>query len=355
MLHSHSKSGYILYHISHHLFGQMLLPFLFSVSQCDSKELIKLTAPEFRDNVLKRDETSVWLILFVGLHKKQCFKAQREFKRAAQQVGKLAKFAVVNITEEPILQRRLGIEYIPFVKVYYPGGSEDYRSKLTVNGLVEAVTERMPNFVRTFDRKWIEESLPSVVLFTDQIKVPTLWASLSLDFRDQFVRFGICSEFHIHRELSIVRLPTIIFYNSTNQVKYHGEMKEDELRQAISSFVNGTLSTDSDFDDEGFYRFSEFQDQCYGRDYCVLFTGPELSDVYRKLRVISKRHQMKFFYGNNDIPFKQLRENTYYIWNPRRKAVIQVDKVDELSSALDRVIDGGARWTKVEELGKEEL
>lgn len=334
----------------------LFLPLLSVFGYCETtgSEIINLTAPEFRDNVLKRDKTSLWLVLFVGLNQKSCFKAQREFQKAARHVGRVAKFAVVNLTEEPIIQRRLKIDYIPFVKVYFPGGSEDYRGKYTASGFINVVTDRMPNFVRIFDRKWIEESLASVVLFTDQIKVPTIWSVLSLEYSNQFIRFGICNEFHIHRELSITRLPTIIFYNSSNQIKYHGEMNEHDLKAAIDSFLNQTLTESHDLDDEGFYRYSEFKSQCMGRDFCILYTGPEVNDEYRKIQSISKRHQMKFFYGNKNLPFKQLKEDTYYIWNPRRKAVIHVDQIQELSAAIDRVIDGGAKWTKISDLDKSE-
>lgn len=332
----------------------LILPLLSVLAFCEEiePEVINLSAPEFRDSVLKRDKTSLWLVLFVGLNQKSCFKAQREFYKAARQVGRVAKFAIVNLTEEPIIQRRLNIDYIPYVKVYFPGGSEDYRGKYTASGFIDVVTDRMPNFVRIFDRKWLEESLASVVLFTDQIKVPTLWSILSLEYRNHFIRFGICNEFHIHRELGISRLPTIIFYNSSNQIKYHGEMNEQDLKTAIDSFLNQTLTETHDLDDEGFYRYSEFKSQCTGRDFCVLYTGSDVSDDYRKIQTISKRHQMKFFYGNQNLPFKQLKENTYYIWNPRRKAVIQVDEIQGLSPAIDRVIDGGAKWTKISDLGK---
>lgn len=346
------KSKFTFFLFGHIMF--LILPLLSLFVSCEDlePEVINLTAPEFRDNVLKRDKTSLWLVLFVGLGQKQCFKAQREFQKAARQVGKIAKFAVVNITEEPIIQRRLYIEYIPYCRVYFPGGSEDYRGKFTASGFVGVVTDKMPNFVRIFDRKWLEESLASVVLFTDQIKVPTIWSILSLEYRNQFIRFGICNEFHIHRELSITRLPTIIFYNSSNQIKYHGEMNEQDLKAAIDSFLNQTLTETHDLDDEGFYRYSEFKSQCTGRDFCVLYTGAEVSDDYRKIQSISKRHQMKFFYGDKNLPFKQLKENTYYIWNPRRKAVIHVAEIQDLSPALDRVIDGGAKWTKVSDLDK---
>lgn len=331
----------------------VLLPIL---SICnESINLRNLTSTEFRDEVLKRDDTSIYFILFVGFNQKQCIKTLRQFQKASKQVGKLAQFAIVNISEEPIIQRRQDIQYVPLLRIYYPGGSETYNGKYTVSGFCEFVTSKLPNYVRMFDRKWQEENLPSVVLFTDQIKVPTIWAALSLDYKDKFLRFGICNEFRIHREFSISRLPTIIFYNSSNQIKYRGEMKEQDLRNAIDNFLNGTLHFDSSIDDEGFYKHSEFNDQCRGRDFCVLHTGQEINSEYRRIQQISKRHQLKFFYGNKDFPFPQLKENSYYIWNPRRNAVIQVNNIDDLSATIDRVIDGDVKWIKINELEKSQI
>jgi hypothetical protein len=327
----------------------MQIGLLFALCLSDDG-VITLTSPEFRDLVLKRDETTIWLVLFVGLNLKPCIKAEREFRKAAPLVSGLAKFAVVNASEEPFLQRRLGIDYVPLLKVYHAGGVEDYRGKYNVNGFIDCVSNKMPNFVRTFDRKWLDENLPSVVLFTDQIRVPTIWAALSLHYREQFIRFGICSEFHLHKEMSIARLPTIYFYNSSTSIRYRGEMKDADLREAVDRFLNGTLSSEADFDDEGFYRLTEFEEHCRGRDFCVLHTGDDLSEEYRKIRLTCRRHPMKFFYGSSEVPFPQLRLGQYYIWNPRRKAVISVEQISELTGAIDRVIDGGARWLNLDEM-----
>jgi hypothetical protein len=236
------------------------------------------------------------------------------------------------------------------MKLYHPGGVDDYTGKAKAATFIDWISPKMPNFVRLFDRRWLDESLPSVVLFTDQIRVPTVWAGLSLHYREQFIRFGICSEFHIHREMSIARLPTVYFYNGSTGIRYRGEMRESDLRLAIDNFLNGTLEPDAEFDDEGFYKMSEFEEHCRGRDFCVLHTGPNLVEEYRRIRIVCKRHPMKFFYGEGDLPLKNLKAGQYYVWNPRRKGVIAVEKVSELNGAIDRVIDGGARWMSLNEV-----
>jgi len=329
-----------------------MIPLLLAIAASDEDTIINLTSPGFRDYVLKRDDTTIWLVLFVARGPKvgkACAKAVREFRKASITAKSLARFAMVNLTEEPFLQRRIGIDYVPLLKIYYPGGTEDYRGKLNENGYLECISAKMPNFVRTFDRKWLDEPLPSIVLFTDQIRIPTVWASLSLQYRDQFLRFGICSEFHLHREMSIARLPTVYFYNNSNAIRYRGEMNEAELKSAIDSYLNGSLSADDAFDDEGFYRLTEFEEHCRGRDFCVLHTGSGLPPEYRRVRQICKRHPMKFFYGAKGAPLKDLKEDVYYIWNPRRKGIIEVEDVANLAGAIDRVIDGGAKWTPARE------
>jgi hypothetical protein len=287
--------------------------------------------------------------------KKSSFKAEREFHKAAETAGEIGRFGVVNISEEYFLQRRFGVEYIPAAKLFHTNGVEDYHGKFTANGFVDFVSSKLPSFVRTFDRSWLEDSLPSVVLFTDQIRVPTVWSLLSLRYRDRLIRFGMCSEFSIHRELSIARLPTIIFYNGSNTIRYRGEMKEADLQDAVDNFLNGTLTmNDTSFDDEGFYRFSEFEDQCRGRDFCVLYTGDKLSDEYRRVRNMCRRHPMKFFYGDKDWPFKSFSPGKYFVWNPRRKGIIEVAEVEQLAGVIDRVIDGGAKWDRIGR-GNEEI
>ena len=326
-----------------------MLSLLFAISVGAAVEVPTFTAPEFRDNVLKREDGSLWLVLFIGLSSKAAFKAEREFRKAASQASSLSNFAIVNLTEEPFLQRKLQIEYVPLCKVYHASGIDDYTGKMTASAFVNLATDKLPNYVRTFDRKWIGESLPSVVLFTDQIKVPSLWAALSVKFKDQLARFGICSEFHIHREMGISRLPTVVFFNSSGQVRYRGEMKEEDLSTAINEFIEGKLADAGPEDDDGFYRLSEFEDQCRGRDFCVLYTGKDLSETFRQVRATCKRHPMKFLYGDSEVPVNGMKRGVYYVWNPRRRAVIEVSDVAGLSEVIDRVIDGGAKWQKIGE------
>ncbi|KAH0786692.1 Thioredoxin family protein [Histomonas meleagridis] len=333
-----------------------MISLLFSlVCSINDTNVVYLDSPGFRDNVIKKDELTTWVILFIGMNHESCIKAHKEFYKASEIIHGVVKFGIVNITKEPFLQRKLSINYVPCIKIYYSGGAEEYRGKQKASHIVSFISEKIPNFVRTFDRKWLEESIPSVVLFTEQIKVSVLWATLSIKFKDQYVRFGICNEFHIHREFSIAKLPTIVFFNSTNQIRYRGSFTEEELSDSISKFLNGTLEINDTFDDEGFYRMDEFAAQCHGRDFCVLHTGNDICNEYRQIRTLCKRQQMKFFYGEGNLPFKQMKENMYYIWNPRKKGFVIVEDIDELSAALDRVVDGGAKWIKAEELHNEEL
>ena len=98
--------------------------------------------------------------------------------------------------------------------------------------------------------------------------------------------------------------------------------------------------------------------------YPPLSTIPISEHIIEKdgSKIISTGDAVKFgemsFRMITDDPFDiegfKLKENTYYIWNPRRKAVIHVAEIQDLSPALDRVIDGGAKWTKISDLDKSE-
>lgn len=333
----------------------MIIALFLSFAQCDTAKVPYLTSPEFREYVLKRKEGEVWTILFVAMNEQKCVKAEEIFRKTAITMGNTVNFAVINLTEEPIIARRLKIGYVPFIKVYSQNGGEDYFGKLTIDDITEFLTQRMPNNVRIFERKWTEEPLSSVVLFTDQIKAPSLWTTLSIQHNEEYLRFGICSEFHIHREFGISRLPTIMFINSTHQIKYHGEFNISEINQEIQKFLDGTIEIVTKSDNEGFYRMSEFKDQCYGRDYCILHTGSAISEKYRQIRLLSRKLQMKFFYGDNNLPFSIMKKGQYYIWNPRRKGIIKAQDIDELQSILDRVVDGGAKFAPISEYKEDEL
>ena len=327
-----------------------------TVSFSLSPYIVKLNGPKYRDLVLNRKDTEVWHILFVGKYQnsdqakeieKLCKAAMLAQEKAANETHKICKFGLVNTTEEMFLAARNQIPALPYVKIYYPNGVEDYHGNHKANSYIEAISNRLPNFVRNFDKRSVDDSIPSVVLFTDQIKSPTLWTTLSLEYKDVFVKFALCSDFFTHKQFNIARLPTVMFFNSTNQIRYRGDLTEEELKKSIDQFLNGTLTLGDEMDDEGFYRHSEFKDQCLGRDYCVLSTWANISDQYRDIRNSCKHHPMKFFYGNQDFPIASFEENKFYIWKPRGHGIIAVNNLKELSSTIDRVLDGGARFTKI--------
>lgn len=312
----------------------------------------RLTAVDFRDMVVKRSAGEVWGVLFIGGisdSDRACALSLAAVEAVAAERS-AAHFGVVNVTEEPFLQRYLRIGSVPRLRVFHSGGSDDMRGEITARAVAEFVGDRIPHFVRLFSRSWAHDPVPSAVLFTEHVKVPLLWGSLSAEFADSGIRFGICNEFHIHQQLSISRLPTVVFYNRSKQVHYHGAMDTAALRDALSAFLNGTLSDNDAFDDDGFYRMQEFDDQCRGREFCVLYTGGGLSEEYRRTRLVNKKQAIKFFYGKGDYPFPQMREDTYYIWNPRRKGLIVVPHGESLDSSIDRIINGGAKWIKPNEL-----
>ena len=323
-----------------------------------SPYIVKLTGPLYRDLVLNRKDTEVWHVLFVGKYQNSdqaaeverlCALAMAAQEKAANEAHKICKFGLINCTEEIFLAARNQIPALPYVKIYYPNGVEDYRGNHKSESYIEAISNRLPNFVRTFDKRSLDDSVPSVVLFTDQIKSPTLWTSLSLEYKDAFVKFSMCSDFYTHKQFNIARLPTVMFFNSTNQIRYRGELTETELKKAIDQFLNGTLTLGDEMDDEGFYRLSEFKEQCFGRDYCILSTWANISDAYRAIRTSCKHHPMKFFYGSEDFPISTLQQNKFYIWKPRGHGLIAVDTLKELSSTIDRVLDGGARFSKIDD------
>jgi hypothetical protein len=148
--------------------------------------------------------------------------------------------------------------------------------------------------------------------------------------------------------MSVARLPTVYFYNNSAAIRYRGEMAEDDLKMAIDAFLNGSLAADDTLDDEGFYRIAEFRENCCGRDFCVIHTGSALCEEYRRVRLMCKRHPMKFFYAAGGATLPGLKGGVYYVWNPRRKGILEVDDVGQLAAAIDRVIDGGAKWTSLD-------
>lgn len=163
------------------------------------------------------------------------------------------------------------------------------------------------------------------------------------------IQFGI---------LDIIRAPTIAsrfevrsipqfrIFHSHSKV-YDGKIDFNHFCQSIEDHFEKRLRTDStNFNQSDCLAPCDFEKNCLGgRQTCVLLHWPFTSPSTLSLRL--SRHKLLWFDGVSELPDDFMKEGGgIWIDNPHRDWFLHVPDLDELPTAIDRVLDGGAKWKK---------
>ncbi|KAG0652099.1 disulfide-isomerase [Hyphodiscus hymeniophilus] len=126
-----------------------------------------------------------------------CKNLQPAFEKAANSLSGLAKVAAVDCDEDsnkPFCGG-FGVQGFPTLKIVKPGSKkgkpiiEDYQGPRTAKGIVEAVTDKIPNLVKRVSDKTLEEFLAGAndtakaILFSEQGKTSSLFKAVAIEFK----------------------------------------------------------------------------------------------------------------------------------------------------------------------------
>lgn len=190
-----------------------------------------------------------------------CKNLQPAYEKAAQSLKGLAKVAAVDCDEETNKQfcGTFGVQGFPTLKIVKPGQKtgrpivEDYNGPRTAKGIVEAVTDKMPNLVKRVTDKDLEPFLadanetPKVLLFTDKGKTSSLLKAVAIDFKGSLKVAQIRNTDKATVELfGVTKFPTLVLLpggkEAAEGIMYDGELKKD----AIVAFLSQAATPNPD-------------------------------------------------------------------------------------------------------------
>jgi hypothetical protein len=158
------------------------------------------------------------------------------------------------------------------------------------------------------------------------------------------MRFGICNDEALTADFNISEVPSIVFYNESATIVHEGLRKVRFLKESAMAFLEGRESKAPVHAD--FYVNSELPEICY--DYtvsCIFGYDNYVDPKFDEVRIHFKNDPFRFFVGIDPLPFQGIRQGDFVIFNAKKMGIIIVKEVGKLAAALDRVIDGGAKWT----------
>ena len=337
--------------MTHHFFFPKDTMILILFSFCFSKIDVLTTEKYNKEISDKKNRNRVWVFLLYKPYCKRYKETLNAFEQAKILTNGTVKYASINCQGDPLLCNNFKVNEFPSIVFKNKTVFDIYQDQINPKIIAKTAFKYIPQTnVKIVDDFWIDDlrDQPTAILFTEKSEIPGYWSALSRVFPPSKLRFGLCNDDGLFPDYNITNTPKIVFYNQTHEVAHEGLRKIRFLKETALSFVQkrenkNPIPTD-------YFANSQYPEICF--DYsvsCVFsyenFVDPKLDDLKSRY----KNDPFRFFSGNQHFPFPNIKRGQYVIYNAKKNAIIIVDDISLLSSALDRVLDGGAKWSPIEQ------
>lgn len=325
-----------------------ILASLISAFETQPGKIEILTVENWDKLIDNREPDSVWFILFGAENCPACKQVFPIYTKAAVEADGMISFGQVRCEYEPGLQMRFNVRQLPTLIILHRGGRVDYTGKINERAMVNAASKYIPDRAKKVKPEWETDGQGTAILFTEKPVTPPIWASISCVFQGK-MRIGVTTDVAIRKQFGIEKTPTIIVYNKTHKVRYAGKNSFVALRQTITDFLEGTYEDPFVFHAD-FFLPEEFPNEIQNfNGYCILHYSADLD--YRLQNAHDKFHsnKLKYFYGDEGIPFEFMKPEELYIICPSKGTAKKVD-INNLNVEISALLDGSADLGQIDDM-----
>lgn len=238
-------------------------------------------------------------------------------------------------------------EDYPLIVFYNRTKHNSFQEPLNPKRIAHLALKLINNhLVQTVDDFWIDDyrEKPTAIFFSSKNKPPSSFAALSRSFKKKDIRFGFCNEDSLANEMGVKQIPSLVFFNKTHTIFHEGQFFIRYMKESTRAFIEGR---ESNAPVEGsFFVNSQLPEICYDYSVSCVFANDNFIDPkVDEVRIHFKNDPFKFFVGTTDFPFKGIPRGGFAIYNAKKEGIIIVKDVEHLTAALDRVLDGGAKYS----------
>jgi len=312
--------------------------------------VIQLTDKSFEKLVQGRARSEIWLVMFSDAAS-ACQDAMPAFRNASDVASDMIKFGVLDIARYPGLREANGVTATPSFRIFHADGDTAYKGPSRVRMFVQRSMAFLRDVSEVVEPSWRDEMLarPSAVLFSEKSRVPAVWVGVSSFFRRTSLRIGLSNDSAVAAHFGVGERPAIVFMNGTSRLTYGGGRSFRDVRTAIEAFFARRLGGAARADDSSSALLTpdEFAARCYGgKDLCVIAVCAKAPGAVVRLQKELARHRIAWFTGKLGLPDPFMEVGGVWVYNPRRDGFLHVEDPEALADAMERVLDGTARWVK---------
>ena len=320
------------------------------------KNVLEITANNFPKEIEKRSNTTVYFVMFHGERCPACRMAYPEFAKAANQAHGMVKFGHIDTSKEYALASRYQIRGIPTFIIFHSQGETPCMTERTARSFLNAASKYIPNLAKLVDETW-KDKKKAVILFSDKPSSPPLWNAVSCQFNSTDIEVGFCNNQDVAKQFDITAFPTILMIEGEKKMVYEGQDKFDLINESIYNFFEGlivptpkpTATAPVKLIHE-LLDMNQLDSECKGKGvFCVVVAGEKPGDELEAIARKYRHDHFRFYMCGEKCPVKYAKEGIW-ILHHRRNAAIKVSDESSLSSVLDRVADGGAKFESMSTL-----
>ncbi|KAK8875896.1 hypothetical protein M9Y10_006072 [Tritrichomonas musculus] len=334
--------------------------------------ILTLTDDNFPTIIDKRSPGSVYFVMFHGDHCPACRMTYPALTTAAKKSAELVNFCHVDCSRNPKLAERFRIMSIPTFIIFNNGKPFVYNGQRTPHDFIVAATKYIPDKTEKVNSTNIGDFTQGVIMFDDKKKVPALWRAISTNLTQRGIRIGystdkdLISEFeseesrfiaYVDKDGKREELPLSSKYSdvyATIAEKFGiTPNPTPEPKSNSNSKSSGRSGSNQPTEIKNFKSITEFNVICKGTSrICIVEMEKEPSEQYLAIRKKFQKARFSFNYCSNSEIFGDMQKGLY-IFHPKKDMCIFCENYDQLSENLERILDGSAKWTKMNKIPSE--
>ena len=331
-----------------------------SISSYKFHNVTYLTSNNWNKEIEHRKNGSVYFVIFHGEHCPACQATYPLFQEMVDAADGMIKFGNVDTSKEQYLATKFLTYTIPTLIVFHKDGYTKYEGSRNPKQMLRYVSKFIPKLVDKIPSEEEEEWLPKegkkeAILFSTKAKrAPTLWNALAASFEGSGIKFGYSNNQDFMEQFDVSVGPTVVLVSGENTSIYDGEIGFSSIQNAIGAYFPNSLSDRPKQNKKTVHNPAtvlilktkdDFNSVCKGRGFfCIIHGSDEIDPIFQNAAKMYRNDPFRFFICNKNCPYKNL-QNGIKVIHSRRNAFIDIPSLNDLGSYLDRIIDGGAKWT----------
>jgi hypothetical protein len=277
-----------------------------------------------------------------------------DFQEAANRSIGMVKFVSIDAASHPKLAHLQTVRAVPAFRIIHQKGAKEYKGDYSADSLIDASYRMIPNHARPADASWVPSATTplSAILLTKKKVVPAFWARISCIFKgNSTIQIGYSKNGELLPVFGVSGPVAIVFVFKDVLSVYEGQLAFGPVYEALVKFTEDPKASGKEvalvgeLSDPG-----QFEQLCHNTGkFCVFAAGAVEEDGFMEIAKTNRNGPFRFLKCGKKCPFAGMNA-PLYVFHGKRETAILVEGLGELPAVLDRVVDGGAQWTKFADL-----